>query len=328
MTDTGPATPLNAAAPEWPALPRYSQWQDTAAALHMWTQIVGKIRLTCAPWLNHGWQVAQYVTARGLGTTSIPYGDRSFDIEFDFVDDCLVIRSSDGGRGEVALKPRSVADFLAGVLETLAGLGLPVTIRQMPNEVPEPVRFSDDTAARPYDAEAVRQFWRALIQVDRVFNRFRTGWLGKSSPVHFFWGSFDLAVTRFSGRTAPLHPGGFPNLPDDVTREAYSHEVSSAGFWPGGGGLDEAAFYAYAYPSPDSFGTQPVAPSAAYFHAELGEFILPYAAVQGADDPDGALLAFLQSTYDAAATAGTWNADKLVCPFGVPGVPRRVSAEG
>lgn len=311
----------------WPVLPPFADWQETAGALHMWTQIVGKLRVAQAPWLNHGWHVALYVTPRGLSTSAIPCDNRCFDAEFDFIDDCLVIRVSDGGRHEIALAARSVADFFDEVAGALANLSLPVSVHRKPNEVPEAVPFTEDTAARPYDAGAARQFWRALIQVDRVFNRFRTGWLGKSSPSHFFWGSFDMAVTRFSGRSAPLHPGGFPNLPDEITREAYSHEVASAGFWPGGGGVDGAAFYAYAYPSPDGFGSQPVRPAAAYFHEELGEFLLPYAAVQKADDPDATLLAFMESTYEAAATAGGWDARDLLCPYGAARVPRPLDRE-
>lgn len=312
----------------WPDLPPFAEWQETAGALHMWTQIIGKLRVAQAPWLNHGWHVALYVTSRGLTTSSIPCGDACFDAEFDFIDDRLVIRTSGGGRREIALTARSVADFWGEVNGALEALSLPVTLHQKPNEVPEAVRFSEDTKQRPYDAAAARQFWRALVQVDRVFNRFRTGWLGKSSPSHFFWGSFDMAVTRFSGRPAPLHPGGFPNLPDEVTREAYSHEVASAGFWPGGGGVDEAAFYAYAYPSPDGFGGQPVRPEAAYFHKDLSEFVLPYAAVQADKDPDRALLHFLESTYEAAAATGGWDADDLLCPYGEARVPRPLDRTG
>ena len=306
----------------WPELP-YAAWKDTCAALHLWTQIVGKVRLAQTPWLNHSWQAPLYVTARGLGTGPIPHGKVVFEMEFDFIDHALKIRASTGREAAVALGPMSVASFYVGVMQALGALGLPVAIHGSPNELPEATPFAQDFAPRPYDAVYAQRFWRALLQVDRVLKEFRTGFLGKSSPVHFFWGSFDMAVTRFSGRAAPPHPGGVPNLPDAVAREAYSHEVSSAGFWPGGGGVEYAAFYAYAYPEPPGFREAPVAPEQAGFDTKLGEFLLPYDAVRTAADPDAALKDFLATTYAAAATNADWD-PALTCNLGRPGVPRRV----
>jgi hypothetical protein len=301
----------------WPALP-YAEWEETCRTLHLWTQIVGKVRLAQTPWLNHSWQSPLYVTPRGLTTGAISHGRRALDLEFDFIDQVLRVRTDE----EVAtlpLEPVSVAEFHARVLETLKGLGVPVVIHGAPNELPEAVPFREDTAPRVYDGEQARRFWRILLQADRVLKAFRTSFIGKASPVHFFWGSFDLAVTRFSGRAAPPHPGGVPNLPDAVAREAYSHEVSSAGFWPGGSGSD-AAFYSYAYPEPPGFRTAAVQPAEARFDTGLGEFLLPYEAVRRAADPDAALLAFLSSTYAAAADAGRWDREALEC---APGEPRR-----
>lgn len=317
-------SPATAATPQtWPSLP-YGAWQDTCATLHRWTQIVGKIRVAQTPWVNHQWHVVLYLTARGLTTSPMPYDDgRLFEIDFDFIDHKLAIRSSDGAGQNVLLTARSVADFHAAVLAALAELGIHVRIHGTPNEIPRAIPFSEDQTQRAYDPDHAQRFWRALLQIDRVFKQFRTGFLGKVSPVHFFWGSFDLAVTRFSGRPAPPHPGGVPGLPDAVTREAYSHEVSSAGFWPGGGGIDYPAFYSYAYPEPAGFRTAPVQPAGAFFHEAMGEFVLPYEAVRTAEVPDAALLAFLQSTYEAAAEAGEWDRTALECPFGEPGVPRR-----
>jgi uncharacterized protein DUF5996 len=233
----------------WPDLP-YASWRETAATLQLWTQIVGKVRLTLTPWLNHGWQVPLYVTACGLGTSPIPVGSEILEVEFDFISHLLVARTSRGEMRELPLQPQAVADFHRRVIDLLNGIGVSVAIHEMPNEVPNAIRFSQDRTHAAYDPAAAHSFWRALVQVDRVFKLFRTGFLGKASPVHFFWGSFDLAVTRFSGRTAPRHPGGVPGLPDAVTREAYSHEVSSAGFWPGNDAFPRAAFYSYAYPEP------------------------------------------------------------------------------
>ncbi len=306
----------------WPDLP-YRSWRDTAATLQLWTQIVGKIRLALSPWLNHGWQVPLYVTARGLGTSPIPIDDEILEIEFDFIAHRLLVRTSRGDSPSLALEPHSVAEFYRRVLGLLDGLGIRVGINDMPNEVPDPIRFPLDETHKAYDAEAAHRFWRALVQADRVFRLFRSGFLGKASPVHFFWGSFDLAVTRFSGRRAPRHPGGVPGLPDAITREAYSHEVSSAGFWPGNDAFPQAAFYSYAYPEPPGFREARVTPGSS-FNTAFGEFILPYEAVRSAGDPDALLLDFLSTTYEAAAQAGNWDRGALECPLGVPARPRPV----
>jgi hypothetical protein len=291
--------------------------------LHLWTQVVGKIRLTLTPWLNHGWQAPLYVTARGLGTSPIPIGPEIFDIEFDFIGHRLAVRTSRGAERSLPLRPQSVADFYRATVDLLDGVGVAVAIKETPNEVPNPIRFSDDRVHASYDAAAAHRFWRALVQADRVFRLFRSGFLGKASPVHFFWGSFDLAVTRFSGRRAPLHPGGVPGLPDAVTREAYSHEVSSAGFWPGNEAFPRAAFYAYAYPEPAGFRDRPATPGAT-FDTTLGEFILPYDTVARAPEPDALLLDFLSATYAAAAEAGGWDRANLECTLGVPGRVRPI----
>ena len=307
----------------WPELPT-SSWRETYATLHLWTQIVGKIRLVRTPWLNHSWHVALYVAARGLTTSPIPDGARTFQIDFDFIDHVLRISTSDGQERQFALAGLSVASFYAAVMAALGASGIQVAIDEMPNELPEPIRFSQDHQHASYDPDAVRRFFQILVNADRVLKQFRTGFLGKASPVHFFWGSFDLAVTRFSGRRAPRHPGGVPHLPDDVACEAYSHEVSSAGFWPGSGAIDYPAFYSYAYPVPSGFSTTPVRPCAAFFSEALGEFVLPYDAVRTAAEPDQALLDFLQSTYDAAANAAKWDRDALECSLGQPGVVRQI----
>jgi hypothetical protein len=298
----------------WPEL-TYAAWRETAATLQLWTQIVGKIRLSLTPWLNHGWQVTLYVTARGLGTSPVPAGTEIFELELDFIGHRLVARTSRGEERMLALESQTVADFYQRTMQLLKEIGIAVTIDEMPNEVPNPIRFSQDRTHAAYDAAAAHRFWRVLVQADRVFKLFRTGFLGKTSPVHFFWGSFDLAVTRFSGRRAPLHPGGVPGLPDAVTREAYSHEVSSAGFWPGNQAFPNAAFYSYAYPEPAGFRDRPM-PEGARFEAALGEFILPYEAVRTAPDPDALLLDFLGATYNAAADAGGWDRAALECPIG------------
>jgi hypothetical protein len=307
----------------WPELPT-AAWRETYATLHLWTQIIGKIRLTKTPWLNHSWHVTLYVTARGLTTSPVPDGSRTFQIDFDFIDHVLRVATSDGAQRQFALAGKSVAGFYAATMAALAELGIAVTIDEMPSELPDPVRFSEDKAHASYDAGAVGHFQQILVNCDRVFKQFRTGFLGKASPVHFFWGSFDLAVTRFSGRRAPRHPGGVPNLPDAVACEAYSHEESSAGFWPGSGAVDYPAFYSYAYPEPAGFRTSKVRPEAAFFSETLGEFILPYDAVRTAADPDRALLDFLQSTYQAAAIAAKWDRDALECEPGQAGVVRQV----
>ncbi len=308
---------------QWPELP-LAAWRDTCTTLQLWTQIVGKIRLTLTPWLNHSWHVTLYVTSRGLSTSPIPDGLRSFEIAFDFIDHVLKISASDGTSRQFALAGHSVASFYAAVMAALAELGIHVTIDEIPNELPDPTPFSKDTQHASYDGDAVQRFFQILVNTDRVFKQFRTGFIGKASPVHFFWGSFDLAVTRFSGRRAPRHPGGVPHLPDDVACEAYSHEVSSAGFWPGGGAIDYPAFYSYAYPAPDGFRAAKVRPDAAFFSEALGEFVLPYDAVRTAANPDRALLDFLESTYLAAADTAKWDREALECPIGRAGVVRKI----
>jgi hypothetical protein len=313
----------NAPQTPWPELPT-AAWRESYATLHLWTQIVGKIRLSRTPWLNHSWHVALYVTARGLTTSPIPDGSRTFQLDFDFLDHVLRISDSDGAERQFALAGKSVASFFAATLAALAELGIRVKIDEMPNEIAEPIGFSQDHGHSSYDPDAVQLFFQILVNTDRVFKQFRTGFLGKASPVHFFWGSFDLAVTRFSGRRAPRHPGGVPHLPDAVANEAYSHEVSSAGFWPGGGAIDYPAFYSYAYPEPAGYRTAVVRPDAAFFADELGEFILPYDAVRVTDDPDKMLLEFLQSTYEAAANAAKWDRDALEGPPGKPRVVRPI----
>jgi hypothetical protein len=313
----------NAPQVPWPELPT-AAWRETHETLHMWSQIVGKIRLARAPWLNHSWHVALYVTARGLTTSPIPDGPRTFQIDFDFIDHALRISTSNGAKRQFALAGKSVADFYAVIMAELAQLGIHIAIDELPNEVPEPICFSQDHRHASYDPDAVQRFLQILVNVDRVFKQFRTAFLGKASPVHFFWGSFDLAVTRFSGRRAPRHPGGVPHLPDEVASEAYSHEVSSAGFWPGSGAIDYPAFYSYAYPEPAGFRATPVRPDAAFFSEALGEFILPYDAVRTAAQPDQALLEFLQSTYEAAANAAKWDREALECAPGQPGVVRQI----
>ena len=305
----------------WPELP-YCAWRETCATLHLWTQIVGKIRLARTPWLNHSWHVALYVTSRGLTTSPIPHGSRTFEIEFDFIQHVLAIDVSDGASRSIPLEPRTVADFHAAVTSALEELGIPVRINDYPSEVAGAKRFSEDQVHFAYDHEYAQRFWKVLVHVDRVFKQFRTGFIGKASPVHFFWGSFDIAVTRFSGRRAPAFTGKAPGLHPAVMQEAYSHEVSSAGFWPGGNGVDYAAFYSYAYPTPTQFKSFPVQPQGATFNEALGEYLLPYDQVRTAADPDAALLAFLQSTYEAAARSASWDRPALECPLGIPGVPR------
>lgn len=298
---------------DWPALP-LSEWQDTCETLHLWTQIVGKIRLSKMPWINHSWHVPLYTTSRGLTTSPIPYDARTFQIDFDFIDHQLLIQVGDGMSRSMSLRPRSVAEFYTRLFNELGELGLDTKIYGRPNEVERAIPFVDDHRHDSYDPDFANRFWRVLVQVDRVFHHFRAGFIGKNSPVHFFWGSFDLAVTRFSGRLAPPHPGGIPNLPDRVVREAYSHECSSAGFWPGVG-LGETAFFAYAYPEPKGFQDYPVKPDQAYYHPDLREFILPYEAVRNANDPDKTLISFLESTYLAAADPGRWDRDALESSF-------------
>jgi hypothetical protein len=307
----------------WPDIP-FPPWKDTCATLHLWTQIVGKYRLARTPWMNHSWHATLYVTPRGLTTSLIPAGDRSVAFDFDLIDHHLSGSVSDGARTSFALEPMTVRDFHARFLALTQALRVGTAFNGTPNEVADPIPFAQDTTHAAYDADAVTRFWRALVQADRVLKDFRTAFLGKVSPVHLFWGSFDLAVTRFSGRAAPVHPGGIPALPDAVTREAYSHEVSSAGFWPGGGPVDYPAFYSYAYPAPRGFSEQRVLPDAAFFHERAGEFILPYEAVRTAADSDRTLLGFLEVTYDAAARLGHWDRASLDCARGRIGVPRPV----
>lgn len=308
---------------DWPAIP-YPPWRETCTALHLYAQIVGKYRLARAPWMNHSWHATLYPSARGLTTGLIPDGPGGVEIRLDFLDHAVVGLASDGGRASFALEPQSVAEFHGRFLRLLQGLGATAVLHGHPNEVAEPVPFARDLEIRPYDAEAVTRWFRALLSVERVMQRFRTSFLGKVSPVHLFWGSFDLAVTRFSGRRAPLHPGGIPALPDAVTQEAYSHEVSSAGFWPGGGPIDYPAFYSYAYPAPAGFAEARIAPQGATFDRDLGEFLLPYESVRSASDPEAALMAFLESSYRAAADLGGWDRPALECQIGEPLRPRQI----
>jgi len=277
----------------------------------MWTQIVGKIRLTLSPWTNQSWHVTLYLTSRGLTTSPIPHGSDTFEIQFDFIDHQLLIDKSDGARQRIELRPQSVAEFYRLVMKSLTDLDLPVTIHTMPNEIENPIPFDQDEVHRSYDREYANRFWRVLVQSDRVFKQFRSRFCGKCSPVHFFWGSFDLAVTRFSGRPAPPHPGGVPHLPDAITREAYSQEVSSLGFWPGNAAMPTPVFYSYAYPEPPGFAETKIQPDAAFYEPKLREFILPYDAVRTAESPDAVLLDFAQSTYDAASKLGKWDREAL-----------------
>jgi hypothetical protein len=309
---TSPDTMHNEQA--WPDL-SFDQGKDTWATLHMWTQIVGKIRRVQSPWLNHSWHVALYLTARGLTTSPIPYGTRSFEIDFDFIDHQLSVLTSDGMCRTLALRPHSVAEFYRELFAALAELGLHIKIHACPNEVVDAIPFEQDHVHASYDAGCAHSLWRALVQADRVFKQFRAGFIGKCSPVHFFWGSFDLAVTRFSGRKAPPHPAGVPHCPDWIVREAYSHEVSSCGFWPGGEAMPCPMFYAYAYPEPPGFNAARVQPAEARYDTAFGEFMLPYAVVRQAPSPDAMLLEFLQSTYEAAADWGQWDRAALERPL-------------
>jgi Family of unknown function (DUF5996) len=295
---------LNAVADEpecWPTLPLDS-WKDTCATLHMWTQMVGKVRLRLTPLVNHWWNVPFYVTARGLTTSRIPYGKRAFELWFDFKRHQLVLETTDGILKTLPLAPRSVAEFYGEFMGMLRSAGIEVKIWRMPVEVPNPIAFDQDRVHSSYDPAAVEKFWRILLSVDAVFGQFRSKFIGKSSPVHFFWGSFDLAVTRFSGRSAPERPGA-----DAMTREAYSHEVSSVGFWPGGGDVKEAVFYSYTVPEPQGFKEANVRPDAARYDKQLNEFLLSYEDVRKAGSPTASLLEFCQSTYDAGASLGNWD---------------------
>lgn len=290
---------------DWPSLP-LDAWKDTYATLHMWSQIVGKIRLKLTPYVNHWWEVALYVSTRGLRTSPIPYGNRIFELEFDFLAHILFIRTSDGQYRAMALAPRTVADFYQELMGHLRSLKIEVQIDLVPKEVPEPIPCDQDTVHASYDREYAQRFWRALIQVDRVFNRFRSGFIGKCSPVHFFWGSFDLAVTRFSGRRAPMRPDA-----DHITRLAYSHEVSSVGFWPGSGNILEPAFYSYMSPEPDGFAESRAIPSSTFYNPPTHGFILRYEDVRRSRDPNRMLLEFCQSTYEAGANLAHWNREEL-----------------
>lgn len=294
----------------WPDLP-FNAWRDTYATLHLWTQIVGKIRLVQTPWINHSWHVPLNVTATGLTTSAMPYGARSFQIDFDFVRHQLLVQASDGASAHVPLEPQSVATFYRRLMEALAAIDVEVRIHRRPNEIPDALLFHVDEVHRTYDPEYANRFWQVLLQSHRVFTIFRARFIGKCSPVHFFWGAPDLAVTRFSGRLAPEHPGGVPAIPDRVVREAYSHEVSSCGFWPGGGPIPDPVFYSYAYPAPAGFAEAVVQPPEAFYSKALYEFVLPYEVVRLSESPDETLLTFLQSTYDAAATLGTWDRGSL-----------------
>jgi hypothetical protein len=285
----------------WPRL-SLDSWKDTYATLHMWTQMVGKVRLRLTPLVNHWWNVPLYVTARGLTTSRIPYGQRAFELWFDFIRHQLAIETTDGILKTLPLVPRSVAEFYGEFMGMLRSAGIEVKIWRMPVEIPNPIPFDLDHMHRSYDPAAVERFWRILLSVDAVFSQFRSGFIGKCSPVHFFWGSFDLAVTRFSGRRAPERPGA-----DAMTREAYSHEVSSVGFWPGGGDVKDAAFYSYTVPEPQGFKEAPVRPNASYYEKQLGEFLLMYEDVRNAGSPTASLLEFCQSTYEAGASLGNWD---------------------
>ncbi len=302
---------MNVQKETWPALPLL-EWKETCSTLHMWTQIVGKVRLALSPWTNHSWHVTLYVTARGLTTSPIPFGARIFQIDFDFVDHVLRIQTSDGDGKIISLAPKSVAKFYGEVMSALRDLGISIEINTTPNEVDPAIPFERNEKNSAYDPGYANRFWRVLLQSDRVFKEFRADFCGKCSPVHFFWGSFDLAVTRFSGRPAPQHPGGVPHLPDAVAREAYSQEVSSLGFWPGNEMMPEPLFYSYAYPEPKGFPDAKARPAAATYHTQLKEFVLRYEAVRQAAAPDQALLDFARSTYDAASTLGNWDRAALV----------------
>jgi hypothetical protein len=296
---------------DWPSL-RVEDWTETREALHLWTQVIGKVKLAKTPLVNHWWNVTFVVSPRGLSSGPVPDGNRIFQMDFDFIDSQLQIVHMDGARAGVPLEAMSVADFYAQTLKALADLGIAVQINTLPNEIPDVVRFATDRQIRRYQPDQAVTFWRQLVQAHRVLSEFRAGFVGKVSPVHFFWGAFDLAVTRFSGRRAPTHPGGAPNCPDWVMVEGYSHEVSSCGFWPGGG--EEGAFYSYAYPAPGSFADQPIRPAEAFYSEQFRQFLLPYEAVRTAADPDVTLLAFLEDTYTAAATLADWDPSIAVTP--------------
>jgi hypothetical protein len=299
----------------WPSIP-FDEWKDTYDTLHMWLEILGKIRLELAPMINHWWQVTLSVTSRGLSTLAMPYHDEVFQIDLDFIDHVMRISKESGDSRTIELKPRTVADFYAETMDALRSLGMDVSIWTTPVEVPERIPFEQDTKHASYDKEYTNRFWRVLVQAERIMEEFRSGFIGKDSPVQFYWGGVDMAVSRFSGRTAPKHPG-FPNVARYVMEEAYSHELSSCGFWPGAG-LGEAAFYAYTYPEPAGYREYPIGPPEAYFNTDLGEYILPYEAVRKADSPDGMLMKFFQSTYEAGANLAGWDRKALERTWGPP----------
>lgn len=307
----------------WPEI-SYAAWQETCSALHLFTQVVGKYRLARTAWVNHSWHATLYPNARGFTTGLVPDGAGGVELSFDFIAHLIRGAATDGRTGSFALGSMSVATFSKRVHELLLAIGATPELHGTPNEIPDAIPFAQDTRVRPYDSDAVNRFFHASIAVARVLQTFRTGYIGKVSPVHLFWGSFDLAVTRFSGLRAPLHPGGVPGLPDEITREAYSHEVSSAGFWPGGGPVNFPAFYSYSYPTPPGFSTAQVAPPEAYYDQAFGEFLLPYDAVRTASDPEATLMSFLESTYRAAARLGQWNVAELECSIGMPRKPRPI----
>jgi hypothetical protein len=296
----------------WPTLPS-SEWFDTLETVHLWTQIIGKTRMVSSPWLNHSWSVTLYPSVRGLTTSLVPYGNEGFEWELDLCRHHADLTTTTGEQRRIDLRPMSVAEFYGAVTDAMSDVGMPVSINPMPNEIADAIAFPDYHVHNTYVPEHIHAFWRALLQMNRVFTRFRAGYWGKASPVHFFWGSFDLAVTRFSGRTAPPHGGGVPNFPDDVAREAYSHEVTSAGFWPGNREAPTPIFYAYAYPTPNRFAEAAVQPAEAFWLDALGEFALPYDAVATADDPDRVLTEFLETTHAAAADLAGWDRDALEC---------------
>lgn len=298
----------------WPVL-AFENWKDTLATVHLWTQIVGKIRLKQMPWLNHSWHVTLYVSANGLTTGSIPYKDGVFQIDFDFIHHAVHIITSASGVARVQLYPRSVADFYRELFDKLESVNVDAYIYAAPNEVDPAIPFAEDETHKSYDAEQMHNFYLALVKIHNVFTKFRASFTGKCSPVHFFWGAFDMAVTRFSGRPAPLHPGGAPNMPNAVMQEAYSHEVSSCGFWPGSEQFPHPVFYSYCYPTPPDFSKQSVKPNEAFFSGEMGEFMLLYEVVQRSDNPEDTLMQFLQTTYEAAANTGHWDRKSLECDF-------------
>lgn len=303
---------MNTSTKTWPAL-HYSKLRDTLLTVQLWSQIIGKVRLKNMPWLNHSWHVTLYISSTGITTGSIPYDDGIFQVDMNFKDHIVSITTSNGGDEVVKLFDRSVADFYQEFTQKLQALGIDATIYAVPNEVVPAIPFAADNEHKTYDKDQMYHFWQVLVKVNNVFTRFRASFTGKCSPVHLFWGSFDLAVTRFSGRRAPEYSGAVPNIPLSVMQEAYSHEVSSCGFWPGNDQYPQAAFYSYCYPSPEDFGKQDVLPAAAFFSPEMGEFLLPYDAVQQADDPEATLLEFLETTYRAAAKTAAWNRHELEC---------------